>query len=625
MKLFTKSIDNKLFAQFPKGGSLEGQKVIAKIFNPYGRGRWYVMNSDPDDPDYLWGIVELFEGEPEVGGFSRSELENLKVGKFRLPLERDLYFDEVNASELYNGLLSDDRYEKGGSLKDTAQYVSNRNIQEIKLDINSQIKILKGKDILDGVYVKKTSIKSTKPNDYFERLIEFTNNFYGGLPEDELSVIKEEDVDRLSQAGFDFEDICIIYLNASSVYPKNIYNELDSGLISNRPESISSAIDEIISNAKKGVFEMGIKYPDFNWFDIVKKYKISKEGIEVKGNKRTYGNTLEQYVYTIFKGEKIVLNTISDKIRYVDGKLDDDDYYKKDAQSLNNFRGGYWGLVSSDKNILKDIAKMILRKKSGYLKNMEVLYNNLGGANGELISKSKIKFAKGGELEIGIKTEMKEHGMDKAEATKTAKDHLRENPRYYSIMKKVGLEDGGQLESFKKKSTWDDNYEKIENHIKNYVETNYPPYKHLSTNRSSTNYGNSWYIKFYPNGNPLLTKEVFVVRLSDHEVGMNRMLYEKQLRVRDTDSIKNIDERIDDFFIPKIPIYGDEKKTKIVEGSSIKRALYPMDEERAKYKVLNDCVRKNKKGECVLVLEVELNEKVVTGYTRPKWVYKNDN
>ena len=79
MKLFTKGIDKKLFAQYPKGGSLEGQKVIAKIFNPYGRGRWYIMNSDPDEPDYLWGIVELFQGEPEVGSFSREELENIKV------------------------------------------------------------------------------------------------------------------------------------------------------------------------------------------------------------------------------------------------------------------------------------------------------------------------------------------------------------------------------------------------------------------------------------------------------------------------------------------------------------------------------------------------------------------
>jgi hypothetical protein len=116
MKLFTKTIDKKLFAQYPKGGGLEGQKVIAKVFNPYGRGRWYIINSDPDEPDYLWGIVELFEGEPEVGSFSREELENIKVGVFKLPLERDLYFDEMNAMEVYRGLQSGERYADGGNV-----------------------------------------------------------------------------------------------------------------------------------------------------------------------------------------------------------------------------------------------------------------------------------------------------------------------------------------------------------------------------------------------------------------------------------------------------------------------------------------------------------------------------
>lgn len=118
MKLFTKGIDKKLFAQFPKGGSLEGQKVIAKVFNPYGRGRWYIMNSDPDEPDYLWGIVQLFDGEPEVGSFSREELENIKVGAFKLPLERDLYFDERDAMEVYNGLKSGKTFEHGGEMDD---------------------------------------------------------------------------------------------------------------------------------------------------------------------------------------------------------------------------------------------------------------------------------------------------------------------------------------------------------------------------------------------------------------------------------------------------------------------------------------------------------------------------
>jgi hypothetical protein len=112
MKLFTKSIDKKLFAQYDKGSDLKNQKVIAKIFNPYGRGTWYILNSDPEDPDYLWAITDLFE--IEIGSVSRNELENIKVPPFRLPLERDMYFDEINAYELYQGLKEGKRYADGG-------------------------------------------------------------------------------------------------------------------------------------------------------------------------------------------------------------------------------------------------------------------------------------------------------------------------------------------------------------------------------------------------------------------------------------------------------------------------------------------------------------------------------
>jgi len=115
MKLFTKSIDKELFAQYEKGSNLEDQKVIAKIFNPYGRGTWYILNSDPQDPDYLWAIVDLMD--VEMGSVSRSELENIKVPPFRLGLERDIYFDPINAKELYDGLMQGKTYEKGGEIK----------------------------------------------------------------------------------------------------------------------------------------------------------------------------------------------------------------------------------------------------------------------------------------------------------------------------------------------------------------------------------------------------------------------------------------------------------------------------------------------------------------------------
>jgi hypothetical protein len=112
MKLFTKEIDKKLFQQYPYGSDLESQKVVAKIFNPYGRGVWYIINSDPNDPDYLWAIVDLFD--VEMGSVSRSELESIKVPPFGLHLERDSGFRPVNALELFQNVQQGKRYADGG-------------------------------------------------------------------------------------------------------------------------------------------------------------------------------------------------------------------------------------------------------------------------------------------------------------------------------------------------------------------------------------------------------------------------------------------------------------------------------------------------------------------------------
>jgi hypothetical protein len=113
MKLFTKEIEKKLQAQYPKGPYMDKQDVVVKIFNPYGRGTWYVMNQDPDDPDYLWGIVKLHE--VEVGSFLKSDLEKLTIGP-GWHLERDLSFRPTNALEVYKGLREGKHYEKGGDL-----------------------------------------------------------------------------------------------------------------------------------------------------------------------------------------------------------------------------------------------------------------------------------------------------------------------------------------------------------------------------------------------------------------------------------------------------------------------------------------------------------------------------
>lgn len=100
MKLLTKEITKKLQEQYSMGSDLN-QMVIAKFFDPCGSWSWYVMNQDPEDPDYLWGIVDGFA--VEMGSFSLSELESVK-GALGLGIERDLYFTMMSAREVWEKL-----------------------------------------------------------------------------------------------------------------------------------------------------------------------------------------------------------------------------------------------------------------------------------------------------------------------------------------------------------------------------------------------------------------------------------------------------------------------------------------------------------------------------------------
>jgi hypothetical protein len=50
------------------------------------------------------------------------------------------------------------------------------------------------------------------------------------------------------------------------------------------------------------------------------------------------------------------------------------------------------------------------------------------------------------ELQLGIEKESSEHGMSTEEARKTAIDHLKERPDYYSKAEEAGLEQEGLKE-----------------------------------------------------------------------------------------------------------------------------------------------------------------------------------
>ena len=95
MKLFTKKIYDSAQKQYPLGSDMS-QMIVAKFFDPRGSWTWYLMNQDPTDQDYLWGIVDGFE--VEMGSFSLRELDSIGY------IERDLYFTPITAQECWDRL-----------------------------------------------------------------------------------------------------------------------------------------------------------------------------------------------------------------------------------------------------------------------------------------------------------------------------------------------------------------------------------------------------------------------------------------------------------------------------------------------------------------------------------------
>ena len=163
MKLFTKQIDDKLYSQFDNGSDLANQNVVAKIFNPYGRGTWYLINSDPSDPDYIWAIVDLFE--IEVGSVSRAELQNLRVPPYKLPLERDMSFIETNAEELLNGLRNGKTFAEGGDIAEQNKEMLENQAVQLRHHTEELMKAIEKSDDIEPWVITKAQRAATDLSD----------------------------------------------------------------------------------------------------------------------------------------------------------------------------------------------------------------------------------------------------------------------------------------------------------------------------------------------------------------------------------------------------------------------------------------------------------------------------
>jgi len=216
MKLFTKEIDKQLFAQYPKGSDLENQMVIAKIFNPYGRGIYYLLNSDPNDSDYLWAIVDLFE--VEMGSVSRSELQTVKLPPFGLGFERDLYFSPKPAKEVWEGLMKGKRFAHGGYMAKGGKIVG----YEVEYE-----KLVGGE--------RERDIKSFKTKEEAEEFAKENYGYVENVYEGQYEYVKGGEMEE----GVDlFEDYDDIPVNVQKILQKYDFEEGDYRTLKKAKEDV---------------------------------------------------------------------------------------------------------------------------------------------------------------------------------------------------------------------------------------------------------------------------------------------------------------------------------------------------------------------------------------------------
>ena len=68
-----------------------------KYFNPYGTGTWYFSEYDPEYDTFFGLSVLQFR---ELGYSSNKEMRELRAPPFKLPLERDIWFEPKVLSEI---------------------------------------------------------------------------------------------------------------------------------------------------------------------------------------------------------------------------------------------------------------------------------------------------------------------------------------------------------------------------------------------------------------------------------------------------------------------------------------------------------------------------------------------
>ena len=101
MKLLTQAIEKSLPKLYETESiPLKEKEVICKFFNPIGAGRWYAIEGEQQEDDFIFfGLIDLHE--QELGYFSLNELLSTKL-PLGIKIERDSRFNKCKLKEIHD-------------------------------------------------------------------------------------------------------------------------------------------------------------------------------------------------------------------------------------------------------------------------------------------------------------------------------------------------------------------------------------------------------------------------------------------------------------------------------------------------------------------------------------------
>lgn len=307
--------------------------------------------------------------------------------------------------------------EKMASRVKDYSYIKRSDISVLKATIDGKVLDVDPKTILSGTYVagkikptaSKLRVAKTDPASIREKLLKKYKDF----AEDEYNAdfekyITVEDIKKFVECGLTEEMIMAFYGGIECVMDIKADNEFSynalSGVFSYRTDEdgryIKNWVERGLYNCENGVYELGFKYPEFNWSFLKRTDNtevISTEPYDYFGKKRVDRIKLEKY-------------KVNDKFTFIAcksaGYSEDGVFSKYSDRMLNagaplELNGNYLALVSRNAKELFALAKKLLSQPKGYVKEFDWLVQDKTSGATEL-KEANYKFANGGNINAEI-------------------------------------------------------------------------------------------------------------------------------------------------------------------------------------------------------------------------------